>query len=178
MLVRWNKTHNLTAITDPNEMLSRHIYDSLSIQPFITADRIADVGSGGGLPAIPLAITNPERDFTLIEPSGKKVGFLRQVAIELQLKNIEVMQSRVQDYHPQTLFKQIMCRAFASMSDFVAQSDHLLANDGEWLAMKGQSPTAELAALAEKFEYTVNTLKVPELEADRHLITIKKRLND
>lgn len=173
LLARWNKTHNLTAIKDPETMLSHHLYDSLSIQAYIRGERIADIGSGGGLPAIPLALLNPERHFILIESNGKKVAFLRQAVIELGLKNVEAIHSRVQDYQSESGFDLIISRAFAAIPDFVAQSQHLLRKQGLWLAMKGQLPAKELAALADKFEYTVIQLAVPELEADRHLITIK-----
>ena len=159
-------------------MLSHHLYDSLSIQDYLEGERIADIGSGGGLPAIPLALVNPDRHFTLIESNGKKVGFLRQAAIELELENMAVVHSRVEEYHPEQRFDLIMSRAFAAIGDFVAQSQHLLQKKGLWLAMKGQLPDEELAALADNFEYTVKQLAVPELDADRHLIIIKKQLND
>jgi len=173
LLTRWNKTHNLTAIKDPEMMLSHHLYDSLSIHDHVIGSRIADIGSGGGLPAIPLAVLSPQRSFTLIESSGKKVSFLRQAAIELGLANVEVLHTRVQDYQSETGFDLIMSRAFAAIPDFVAQSQHLLHKNGQWLAMKGQLPTQELTALDGNFEYTVKELAVPELEAARHLITIK-----
>jgi len=175
ILSRWNKTHNLTAIKDRQSMLSHHLYDSLSIHDFLSGNRIADVGSGGGLPGIPLAVINPERQFTLIESNAKKVGFLRQAAIELGLKNVTAIHSRVQDYLPEQQFDQVMSRAFAAIPDFVAQSQHLLRKEGVWLAMKGQLPAQELTALAAKFEYTVDELAVPELQAARHLITIKNK---
>lgn len=155
LLTRWNKTHNLTAIKDRQTMLSHHLYDSLSIQDYLEGERIADIGSGGGLPAIPLALVNPDRHFTLIESNGKKVGFLRQAAIELELENMAVVHSRVEEYHPEQRFDLIMSRAFAAIGDFVAQSQHLLQKKGLWLAMKGQLPDEELAALADNFEYTV-----------------------
>lgn len=172
LLQRWNKTHNLTAITDPAEMVTHHMIDSISINPFLTADRIADIGSGGGLPAIPLAILNPQRHFTMIEAVEKKVSFLRQAAIELGLKNIEAIHCRVEEYQPDELFGQISSRAFASIADFIEGSKNLLAPDGQWLAMKGKLPESELAALVDNLEYTVRPLTVPGLEASRHLITI------
>lgn len=172
-LLRWNQTWNLTAITSPQEAISHHLSDSLSIQTWLNSDHLADIGSGGGLPAIPLAIVNPERQFTLIESSQKKVNFLRQAAIELSLDNVTAIHSRVEDYRADTLFGQISSRAFASIPDFIEGSRHLLAADGEWLAMKGHLPEAELAALADKFEYTVRPLSVPDLDATRHLIVIK-----
>ncbi len=173
LLLRWNKSYNLTAITDPAEVVTHHLIDSLSIQPFLHSDHIADIGSGGGLPAIPLAILNPDRHFTLVESSQKKVNFLRQATIELGLDNVEAIATRVEEYQPDKKFGQISSRAFASIIDFINASQHLLASDGEWLAMKGKLPEAELAALADNFKYTVRPLTVPGLEAFRHLITIK-----
>ena len=172
LLLRWNKTHNLTAITDPAEMVTHHLIDSISIHPYLTAESIADIGSGGGLPAIPLAILNPQRQFTLIEAVEKKVNFLRQAVIELGLENTEAVHCRVEEYRPESGFGQISSRAFASIGDFIEGSRHLLAPEGQWLAMKGRLPEAELAALADNFKYTVRPLTVPGLEASRHLITI------
>ena len=172
LLARWNRTFNLTAIEDVEVMVSKHLLDSLSIAHFINGQRIIDVGSGGGLPGIPLAIAFPQKTFTLIDAVAKKTRFLRQVIAELGLANVQVVHTRVEDYRPEYRFDLIISRAFSSMQEFILLTDHLRAEDGEWLAMKGKLPVEELAALDNKMAYTVHPLAIPGLDAERHLIQI------
>ena len=172
LLRRWNRTYNLTAIEDDQAILTKHLLDSLSIAGFIKGERICDIGSGGGLPGIPLAILFPEKQFTLVDAVAKKTRFLRQVVTELKLANVQVVHARVEAYRPAYRFDQVICRAFSSLSEFVSVTGHLLAKNGEWLAMKGKLPVEELAALGKKMAYTVHPLIVPGLDAERHLIQI------
>lgn len=172
LLTRWNRVYNLTAIEDDQAMFTKHLLDSLSIRGFIKGQRICDVGSGGGLPGIPLAIAFPEKQFTLLDAVAKKVRFLHQVTTELGLSNVQVLHTRVEDYRPADRFDQIISRAFSSLSEFVSLTAHLLARNGEWLAMKGKLPVEELAALDKKMAYTVHRLSIPGLHAERHLIQI------
>lgn len=172
LLARWNRTFNLTAIEDAEVMVTRHLLDSLSVASFINGQRIIDVGSGGGLPGIPLAIAFPQKTFTLIDAVAKKTRFLRQVVAELRMVNVEVIHTRVEDYQPEYRFDQIISRAFSSLQEFILLTDHLLAEGGEWLAMKGKLPVEELAALGNKMAYTVQPLAIPGLDAERHLIQI------
>lgn len=175
LLRRWNKVYNLTSIDEAEAMLTTHLLDSLSVAAFITGSLIADVGSGGGLPGIPLAILFPERKFTLIDAVGKKVRFQRQVTTELQLDNVQAVHSRIEKFKPERPFDQIISRAFSSLSDFVFLTEPVLALNGAWLAMKGRLPEQELAALDKKFEYTVTPLTVPGLDAERHLVQITQK---
>lgn len=173
LLKRWNKVYNLTSVEE-SEALATHCLDSLSVAGFITGEQIADVGSGGGLPGIPLAILFPEKKFTLIDAVAKKARFQRQAITELKLKNVEATPARVEQFKPDSPFDQIISRAFSSLEDFVSLTQPLLAAEGTWLAMKGRIPEQELAALDKKFAYTVIPLKVPGLDAERHLIHITR----
>ncbi len=174
MMVKWNKAYNLTAVRDPLEMVTRHLLDSLAVVPHLTAQRVIDVGTGGGLPGIPLSIVFPERAFTLLDANGKKTRFLVQVKAQLGLDNVTVVHERVENYHPDTPFDCVITRAFASVADILTGSRHLLAEDGEMLAMKGEVPQAELEALPKGFHLDeVIPLQVPGLEQEqRHLLRI------
>ena len=173
LLIKWNKAYNLTAVRDPDEMVSRHLLDSLSVMPFIENGRWLDVGSGGGMPGIPLAIVLPELAVTLIDSNSKKTAFLRQAAIELRLSNVNVHCGRVEQYHPSLPFSAITSRAFAELTDFVVLSRHLLAADGVWLAMKGVRPEAEIAALPAGVRVrAVHPLQVPGVEGERHVVIL------
>lgn len=175
LLSRWNRVYNLTSITALDEMRSVHLYDSLSVASFITARRIADIGSGGGLPGIVLAVLFPEKSFILVDTNSKKTRFLRQVTIELGLDNVEVVHSRVEDMTVDERFGQIISRAFTSLDRFVSSSEHLLEKEGQWLAMKGRLPRQELADIPQDLAYTVIPLQVPEMDAERHLIQLHRR---
>lgn len=176
LLARWNKAYNLTAVRDPLEMVTRHLLDSLAVVPYVRGEYIIDVGTGGGLPGIPLALVFPERRFVLLDSNSKKTRFLVQVKASLGLDNVTVMHSRVEDYRPEPLFDTVITRAFASVADILRGSRHLLMPEGEFLAMKGVIPGAELAELPRGFHLVeVIALKVPGLEQEqRHLLRIGK----
>ena len=180
LLVKWNRTYNLTAIRDEKAMVSQHLLDSLVVLPYLNAtsdqnQTIADVGSGAGLPGIPLAIAEPRLQMALIESSQKKAGFLRQVKIELGLINVSVHCVRIQDYKPVQTFHAVITRAFSSLADFVLRSEHILAAGGHLLAMKGVYPQQEINGLPPGWHVSESLpLVVPELSAQRNLIVIEK----
>lgn len=177
LLIKWNKAYNLTAVRDPDEMVSRHLLDSLSVQPFVfdAGDNWLDVGSGGGMPGIPLAILFPERRFTLLDSNGKKTRFLTQVKLELKLANLEVIHSRVEAFTPQQPFSGIVSRAFSSLEDFSSWTRHLGDGQSQWLAMKGVHPDDELQALPADFRLAAtHVLKVPGCQGQRHLLILRR----
>lgn len=152
LLAKWNRVHNLTAIRDPNQMLYRHLLDSLSVAPFIEGQRWLDVGSGGGLPGLPLAILYGQRQFTLLDSNAKKTGFLVQVKAQLGLDNLSVVNCRVESYQSGEPFDGIISRAFASLGEFADLTCHLGNGQSRWLAMKGNRAELEVAALPEDFQ--------------------------
>jgi len=172
LLLKWNKTYNLTALRDPDQAISHHLLDSLAILPHVGKGALLDVGSGGGLPGIPLAIARPELPVRMVDTVQKKATFLQQAAIQLGLKNVGVDHARVEELSGH--YAQISSRAFAELALFVELTRHLLAPDGRWLAMKGVRPDAEIAALPAwaKVEAIIPLL-VPGLGAERHLIIMK-----
>jgi 16S rRNA (guanine527-N7)-methyltransferase len=177
LLHRWNGTYNLSAVRDPAEMVTRHLLDSLAIVPHVHGTTLADLGTGAGLPGIPLAIVTPQRAVTLVDSNGKKTRFLRAAVRELGLANVRVAESRVEDV-PGT-FDCITARAFASLADMLSWGGHLLAPDGVWLALKGRFPQDELAAVPTGFRVdAVIPLAVPGLDAERHVVVIKQVQND
>jgi len=173
LLEKWNKTYNLTAIHEPERMLTHHILDSLAIASHVGAGPLLDVGSGAGLPGIPLAILRPGMKVTLLDASQKKCGFMRQAAIELKLPNVTVVHGRVEDFQPAGGFPQVVSRAFSDLSEFVRLTRHLVAEGGEWLAMKGLYPHEEIAQLKGARVTRDVPLRVPGLDADRHLIVME-----
>ena len=179
LLIKWNKAYNLTAVRDPDEMVSRHLLDSLSVVPFVAAggDDWLDVGSGGGMPGIPLAILFPERRFTLLDANGKKTRFLTQVKLELRLANLEVVHGRVEDFRPERPLAGIVSRAFSSLADFADWTRHLGDGETRWLAMKGQHPADELRALPADFRLEAeHALAVPGCQGQRHLLILRRTL--
>jgi len=172
LVVKWNKAYNLTAVRDPIDMIGLHLLDSLTVLPYIKPPRVADIGTGAGLPGIPLAICMPDCQFTLVDSNSKKTRFVQQVVLELRLKNVEVIHGRVESLQPDYLFSTVVSRAFANMSDILQLTAHLLSDDAILLAMKGQVPAKELADL--NMHYTVIPLAVPGLEGDRCLIRMEK----
>ncbi len=168
LITKWNKVTNLTSIDNPQQMVLVHLLDSLTIQPYLSGSRILDVGSGAGLPGIPLALINEDKDFILLDSNGKKTRFMLQATIELGIKNIEVVQSRVQDF--QGKFDQVVCRAFAGTEDFVKSCSHLLAPGGSLLAMKG--PSESDVTVLPGFKQSIHQLNVPDLLSERYLIEI------
>lgn len=172
-LVKWNKAYNLTAIKDPMEGLTLHLLDSLTVLPFIQQQTILDVGTGAGFPGLPLAIMLPEVKFTLLDSNSKKIRFIRQQIHQLELGNVEVIHSRVEQVKDK-LFDGIISRAFASVQDMVKMTQHLLGANGHWLAMKGQYSVQEVKDLADEIEQVAcHQLQVPDLSAARCLIELK-----
>lgn len=173
LIQKWNKVHNLTAVRDPDEMVTLHLLDSLAVLPFIQAKTLLDVGSGAGLPGIPLAICLPELKVTVIDSSQKKASFMRQAKAELGIDNLEVLCGRVEEVRRDEKFDVVISRAFSDLCLFVNLTKHLCRATGTWLAMKGVFPEAELKELAEKLDLTpskTEVLRVPGLDAQRHLV--------
>lgn len=176
LLSKWNRVYNLTAIRDAGRMVSVHLLDSLAVLPHIGARRILDVGSGGGLPGIPIAIARPELEVVLLDSSHKKAAFLQQARGTLGLANVEVICARVEEWQAPRLFDLIISRAFADLAEFVERSGHLLAPEGVFAAMKGVHPYDEIEALPARFEIRrVIPLAIPGLSAQRHLLLIGRR---
>ena len=174
MLHKWNKAYNLTSVRDPNEMLVRHILDSIIVAPHLQGERFIDVGTGPGLPGIPLSIVRPLAHFTLLDSLGKRVRFLRQVQHELKLDNITPVQSRVEEFPAEPPFDGVISRAFASLNDMVSWCHHLPGEEGRFYALKGQLPEDEIASLPAEFcVESVVRLQVPHLEGERHLVVIR-----
>lgn len=175
LVQKWNRVHNLTAIRDPEMMLMGHVLDSLAVVPYITGPRVADVGSGAGFPGIPLALSRPDWRITLIESNHKKAAFLQQARIDLQLKNVEVVNSRAEEFQLRDGFDTVISRAFASLVDFAGLAGHLaLRSSGRLAAMKGVYPHEELRQLGGRFAVEkILPVMVPGLAAERHLVIIK-----
>ncbi|EPA4252912.1 16S rRNA (guanine(527)-N(7))-methyltransferase RsmG [Klebsiella pneumoniae] len=176
LLDKWNKAYNLTSVRDPNEMLVRHILDSIIVAPYLQGSRFIDVGTGPGLPGIPLAIVCPESHFTLLDSLGKRVRFLRQVQHELKLDNVTPVQSRVEAFPAEPPFDGVISRAFASLNDMVSWCHHLPAANGHFYVLKGLAQKEEMESLPEGYDIVeVIELHVPRLEGERHLVVIKPK---
>ncbi|MCW5604510.1 MAG: 16S rRNA (guanine(527)-N(7))-methyltransferase RsmG [Burkholderiales bacterium] len=174
LILKWNRVYNLTAVRDERMMVSQHLLDCLAVAPHMTARSIVDVGSGAGLPGIPLALALPQSRVVLLEANRKKAAFLRQAAIELKLANAEVACARAESWRPAEKFGAVISRAFSSLADFVAAAGHLCAADGVLAAMKGIYPHEELAQLPHGFRLCeVIRLVVPGLDAQRHLVLME-----
>ena len=176
LLIKWNKAYNLTAVRNPDEMVSRHLLDSLSILPFIgNSPSWLDVGSGGGMPGIPLAIMFPEKQITTLDSNGKKTRFQTQVKLELELDNLQVIHNRVEAFRPEQPFTGIVSRAFSSLEDFTNWTRHLGDTQTRCLAMKGLHPADELVALPADFHLdSANALAVPGCQGQRHLLILRR----
>jgi 16S rRNA (guanine527-N7)-methyltransferase len=176
LLAKWNRTYNLTAIREPEQMVTHHVLDALSVLPHLPARaglRVLDVGSGPGVPGIPLALARPDAQFVLIDSSQKKAAFLQQAVIELGLANVEVVHERSEDYAPAAPFDVVISRAFADLADFAAAAGRHLAPGGRLYAMKGEHPADEIARLPASYRVVATpALKVPGLDAARHLVII------
>lgn len=173
LLLKWNKAFNLTAIRDPGEMVPRQLLDSLSILNLVQGERVLDVGTGPGLPGIPLAVAQPDRQFVLIDSNGKKTRFVQQAVVALGLDNVQVVRTRVEAYQPDAGFDTITSRAFAALPRMVQLTRHLLADQGRLLAMKGTVPTDEIAELAaEGYRVEVAALSVPGSDGQRHALLV------
>lgn len=176
LLVKWNKAYNLTAVRLPSRMVARHLLDSLAIFPHIDGQRLIDVGTGAGLPGVPMAILYPQREFHLLDSNGKKTRFLFQVKTALGLDNMTVHHARVESFRDERAFDAVLSRAFASLEDMVEGCRHLAGDQGRFLAMKGALPEQELASVEASFEIAaVHTLNVPGLDEQRHLVELRLR---
>ncbi|MEY4643008.1 MAG: ribosomal small subunit methyltransferase [Pseudomonadota bacterium] len=174
-LHKWNKAYNLSGIKDIHDMLTLHLLDSLALAPLIDADLVADVGTGAGLPGIPLAICYPDKQFCLVDSNSKKTRFIFNVVATLGLRNVEVIHRRAEDYesHPQVAI--VTSRAFASLRDFVVRCDHMLAQNGKFLAMKGLIPDDEIADLPAHYQVTaIHPLSLPGSAHVRHVLDIRR----
>jgi len=174
LLAKWNKVYNLTAIEDPPRMVSHHLLDCLAIATYVSGNQVLDIGSGAGLPGIPLAIVLPEKSFVLLDSNGKKARFLTQVVTELELKNVEVVNARVEKYSPAVLFDTVTARAFSSMGQALDQSAHMCAHGGLYLFMKGREPAQEIAEIGANFNVVdTRLLNIPGIDGQRRLIVVK-----
>jgi 16S rRNA (guanine527-N7)-methyltransferase len=175
LIAKWNRVYNLTAVREPERMLSRHVLDSLAVLPHIEGPEIADVGSGAGLPGIPLALARSDWKVALIESNHKKTAFLRQAAIELALANVEIREERAEAIEPGGVYDTVIARAFSDLSEFVAAGAALAKPGGRLVAMKGVHPYEEIAALREGWRVEkVVALEVPGVEGERHLVIMRR----
>ncbi|MDH5600377.1 MAG: 16S rRNA (guanine(527)-N(7))-methyltransferase RsmG [Gammaproteobacteria bacterium] len=174
LLDKWNKTYNLTAVRDPAQMVTRHILDSLSICTYLRGKHVLDVGTGAGLPGVVLATVFPNHEFTLLDSNNKKTRFVTQAISELELSNVIVVQSRVENFQSPEAFDTIITRAYSAIGNMVEQTAHLLAGDGVFLAMKGTNPVAEIEGLPSNYIIEENhIIRVPGLDEERHLLEIR-----
>ncbi len=173
LLHKWNRAYNLTSVRNPLDMVTRHLLDSLSVAPYIKAQRLIDVGTGPGLPGIPLAIAFPDKQFSLLDSNGKRTRFLQQVKVELKLSNINILQSRVEEHKPDNGYDGVLSRAFASLSDMIQWTSHLCHPDGCFMAMKGQFPDDEINQLPMGYKVAeTHPLSLPGSDVERHLVII------
>lgn len=174
LLTKWNQVYNLTAIRGEAKFVSHHLLDSLAVVPFLPAGRVVDVGSGAGLPGIPIAVACPQHAVTLLDSNQKRGVFLRQVIMELGLANVNVVVERVEKFRPAELFEAVISRAFSELADFIRVAGHLCGPDGVLLAMKGGYPREEVGRLPEGWSLEqVLPLQVPQLDAERHLLVLR-----
>jgi 16S rRNA (guanine527-N7)-methyltransferase len=173
-LMNWNRIYNLTSVRKPTEIVTRHILDSLSILPYIEGNRVLDIGTGAGLPGIPLAIACPEREFVLLDSSSKKLRFVQQTLAILKLDNVSLEHRRIEDYQPQQRFDSVICRAFSELREIYRHAAHLCTGPGRILAMKGIYPVAEIESLDNRSVIQqVVPLTIPGLDAERHLVCMQ-----
>jgi 16S rRNA (guanine527-N7)-methyltransferase len=174
LLHRWNTAFNITAIREPRAMLARHVFDSLAIKEYIVGNRLIDVGTGAGLPGIPLAITCPKKNFVLLDSNSKKTGFLFQARTTLKLANVQEVNERAEKHIPTQKYDAVLCRAYGSLSELVLYTNHLLVPGGKFFAMKGKISKEELRQLPKNYSVeNIYKLAVPELDEERHLIIVK-----
>lgn len=179
LLDRWNRSHNLTAVRDPDQMVTRHLLDSLVVLPWLRGPRIVDVGSGAGLPGLPLAMARPAFRFVLVDSAAKRVSFLRHVVARSGLENVRVIHARVEDYADEAGFDTVISRAFAALADFVNLAGHLCGPGGRLLAMKGRLDPSEIEAVPEGWVILERRrLTVPGSAGQRHLLEIARRSAD
>lgn len=176
LLEKWNRVYNLTAVRSPGLMVTRHILDSLALVPFLGSGRLLDVGCGAGFPGLPVAIASPDLEVVMLDSSAKKLRFVRQAVAECGLGNAQVVHARMQEYRPARSFDMVTSRAVGSLGELYRNSVHLLAEGGEMLFMKGQCPSDELDTLPRGAgKPRIERLRVPGLDAERHLVRVKKR---
>jgi len=176
LFLKWNAAYNLSAIRDPDEIITKHLLDSLSIAHLLEGERFIDVGTGGGLPGIPLAIAFPERHFTLLDSAGKKTRFLFQVQQSLKLENVQIENCRVENFQPQDRYDGVISRAYASLADMTSHCEHLLVENGKFYAMKGVFPDHELSEMEKHYIFEAgHSLQVPGLEGERCLVVLSKQ---
>jgi len=174
LIAKWNRVHNLTAVRDSTKMVSAHLLDSLAVAPHLEAHTILDVGSGAGLPGIPLALLWPHAQVTLLDSNHKKAAFLRQAVIELELKNAEVVNERVENWQPPHKFDLVISRAFSDLAEFLRLAGKQVSASGTIAAMKGVYPHEELAQISAEYKLrTVVPLKIPRMPAERHLVLLE-----
>ena len=176
LLAKWNRAYNLTAVRDPLDMVGRHVLDSLTLLPFLRGKSVLDVGTGAGLPGVPLAIVDTTRELTLLDSAGKKMRFLRHAVTELGLGNVTLEQCRVENYRPDEPFDTVVSRAFSDLRDFVTHCADLVADNGQMLAMKGRYPEAELGGLPAAWSAeTIAPVSVPDMDAHRHIVVLTRK---
>jgi len=176
LMLAWNKVFNLTTITEPKDMIDLHLIDSLAMQPYLHGNRLLDVGSGAGLPGIPLAIINPEQQWTLLDKNAKKTRFLTQISAELGLKNVKVIHSACEDFHSAVGFDSILSRALGTIRLFIESTEHLLSPQGFFLAMKGKYPEEELNDIPSRFlVHLIKKFDIKGRDITRHVICLRKR---
>jgi 16S rRNA (guanine527-N7)-methyltransferase len=172
ILKKWNRVHNLTAITKDRAIVINHFLDSLSIAPFLQGKKILDLGSGAGFPGVPLALACPQKEFVLVESNEKKINFLNYLLTALKISNASANQSRAELFNPNFCFDTIITRAFGSLNDIIAKTKHLLCDNGMILVMKGTYPNAEIQAIRDLAQVSVERISVPYLKAERHLVIL------
>ena len=176
LIGKWNKAYNLTAIKNPADMIRLHLLDSLAILKYLQGQKILDIGTGAGLPGIPLAIFCPEKNFVLLDSNAKKTRFVQQAVLELQLDNVQVWNGRAEDYRSDEAFNSIISRAFSSIRDFIEVSERLLDKEGSLLAMKGRLPKQELEQIS--WNYEVYPVNVPGVDVERCLVKLNRWVTD
>ena len=175
LLIKWNKAYNLTSVRDPKGMVTRHLLDSLTVAPYMKGARILDVGSGPGLPGVPLSILHPDKCYILLDSNGKKTRFLKEVKMQLNLDNVLIVKERVERFQDETGFDSIICRAYSSAPDFFLAVAHLGTVDCRYMTMKGQLLADELNSIPDSFKQPeIIKLKVPCLSEERHLVVTSK----
>ena len=174
LLAKWNRAYNLTAVRDPAQVVTRHLLDSLSTLAHVQGPRIIDVGTGAGLPGVPLAIARPDWQVCLLDSNGKKTRFLNQATVELALPNVTVINQRVESYRAEQSFDTIVSRAFAALPDMLRITRHLRAPGGQWLAMKGPGEHAERVALSPEFKVEVHTVEIPGECIERRVLILRQ----
>jgi 16S rRNA (guanine527-N7)-methyltransferase len=175
LLQQWNRAYNLTSVTEPADMVVRHLLDSATALPFLSGAAVLDAGTGPGLPGIPLAVLDPSRRFTLLDSVGKKIRFLHQVVTELRLANVTLAQSRLESFEPPAPFDLVICRALTSLAEFAALGGRLLAPGGRLVAMKGKCPDDEIARIRPPWRASeVRRVTVPGLDAERHVVVLER----